>query len=113
MKLSRRLSDEGLKVFRPDADIEPGQNWHLQVGRELEAADAIAVLISPEAVRSDSVKRDIDYALTSERLEDRLFVVLLKTTHKMPWILQKLQAIKSSDPRKAADEIVQRLHATR
>lgn len=85
----------------------------MQVGQELETADAIAVLISPEAVRSDSVKRDIDYALTSERLEDRLFVVLLKATPKMPWILQKLQAIKSTDPKKVAEEIVQRLHAGR
>lgn len=113
MKLARRLSDEGLKVFRPEADIEPGQNWHFQVGRQLEAADAVAVLISPDAVRSDSVKRDIDYALTSERPEDRFFVVLLKATPKMPWILRKLQAIKSTDPKKVAEEIVQRLHASR
>jgi hypothetical protein len=106
-RLARRLSDEGMKVFAP------GENWHLRVGKELESADAIAFLMSPEAARSDSVKREIEYALTAERLEDRVVVVLLEPTPKMPWILQRLVAIKTTDPKKAAEEIAQRLHASR
>ena len=111
-RLAKRLAGEGLQVFRPLADIETGQNWHLRVGQELEEADAMAVLISPDSVRSESVRHDIDYALTSKRFEDRFFAVLLKATPKMPWILRKLRVIKSTDAKTVTDEIVQRLQAS-
>jgi len=88
--LSRHLRSFGYEVLDPASDIEPGANWHLKVGRALEEADAMVVLLTQSSVSSSSVRSDIDYALTNERFQNRLIPVLGRPSPSIPWILEKL-----------------------
>jgi hypothetical protein len=59
------LSSAGLNVWEEFHDVAPGENWAKRIGTALERSDAMIVLISPEAVKSRSVRREIDYAIVS------------------------------------------------
>jgi len=42
------------------------------MGKALEESDAMVVLLSPEAARSESVQREIDYALVSLNYKNKV-----------------------------------------
>ena len=82
----------------------------LEVGKALEKAGAMVVLLSPAAASSDSVKREIDYAITSRRFRERLIPVLVKRTAGFPWVLAQLQ-LEQGEPSEVAKRIAKRLRA--
>jgi hypothetical protein len=105
-KLSSRLSAAGFNVWEGE-EVGPGENWALAVGKALEEADAMIVLLSPRAMKSDALGHEIEYALASPRYKNRLIPVLLRPTRRIPWILRKLPLIRLyEDPEEGADRIV-------
>jgi hypothetical protein len=50
-KLAEALKRAGLDAWDPSANITPGENWSLEVGKALEKAGAMVVLLSPAARR--------------------------------------------------------------
>jgi hypothetical protein len=99
-----------LSVWNPASDITSGDNWALKHGRALETADAVVILLSPKAVKSDWVKSEIDFALGNPRFRHKVIGVLLRPTQKVPWILEQLPLIKaSSDPSQTARKVVSAL----
>ena len=92
--LASRLEAEGFDVWRSDRDLEPGTNWALAIGKALESARAMVVLLSPDSVKSEWVIKEIDFALNSPKYEWRVIPVLLRPTADFPWILEKMQIIK-------------------
>jgi len=52
-----------LRVWDPDAELFPGDNWHLEIGKALAAAEAMIVLMSPAAAESKMLLEEISYAL--------------------------------------------------
>ncbi|MEW6366291.1 MAG: toll/interleukin-1 receptor domain-containing protein [Acidobacteriota bacterium] len=88
-KLAGRLREEGFDVFLQE-ELPAGANFALEVGRKLEKADIMVVLLSPDAVASSWVQREIEYALTSRRLKGRLVPVQVRPTKDIPWILRHL-----------------------
>ncbi len=57
------LRREGLEARHPDLHHLPGDNWAANVGRALEESEAMVVLLTPAAVDSRHVMREIEYAL--------------------------------------------------
>lgn len=111
-QLSQYLETQGFQVFDPAVELFPGDNWHLETGKALEAADAMVVLISPEAVRSQSVQGEIQYALGSERFKGRLIPVEVEPTQDFPWILRRLHWIRiDNDPAEAGHQLAKILQA--
>lgn len=107
--LGEALASAGLRVWEPHA-LHPGDNWALESGKALDAADAIIVLLSPDAVASEWVRREIEFAISSPRFKGRLIPVLVRRTPQVPWILQELpQWIEARDPDAAAARIVRLL----
>jgi len=105
-ELSRHLESYGLQVFLGAGSVFPGANSHLEIGKALEAADAMAVLISPAAADSLYVQQEIQYALGAERFQGRLIPVEVKATQDYPWVLRKLQWIRTDgDAARAGDQI--------
>ncbi len=51
-QLAHRLSDAGLKVWIPEDEILPGDNWAKKVGQALEESDLMVVLVTPQAFES-------------------------------------------------------------
>jgi hypothetical protein len=109
-KLRSALVSAGLSVWDISHEVLPGDNWAMKTGQALEKSDAMIVLLSPDAVKSRSVRSEIEYALGSPRYERRLIPVVVKPTRGIPWILEKLPIQKSSvRPKETAKNIIRLL----
>ena len=94
-ELRNRLIDVGFEVWNPQTELAPGSNWLKETGRALERANAIVFVLSKRAVRSSSIQREIDHALTSKRFANRVFPVVIDDDVEVPWILRELGLIKA------------------
>lgn len=95
-ELAKRLENEGYEVWFADDRLYPGDNWSLAIGKALKESDAMVVLLSPDSVRLESVRREIEYALSSQKYKGRLIPVLVRPTKDFPWILERFQMIRAS-----------------
>jgi hypothetical protein len=91
--LSSQLAKRGFSVWSPDEEVLPGDNVWLRVGEALKRSKAMVVLVSPESMRSDHVRREIEYALGDPNYERRVFPVRVRATNDIPWILRKLKIL--------------------
>jgi hypothetical protein len=104
-ELAQQLAAAGLKVFDPIDELFPGDNWSLKIGTALDESTAMVVLLSPEAVKSNWVLNEIQYALGSEKFQHRLIPVEVEPTEDFPWILRKMQWVRGN-PAEAGRQIV-------
>lgn len=99
-RLTKTLESEGVRVWYGSRDILPGDNWAEKIAKALADSDAMVVLISPSALESSSVKREIEYALgKTDYNRHRLIPVVvggrkLLQASDFPWILKKLNVIQ-------------------
>jgi len=98
-ELMSRLSESGIEVWDPASQVFPGDNWALKIGQALEKSNAMVVLLSPAAAKSEPVQRDVQYALGSKRFKNRLIPVMIKSTTRFPWILKDCLLYTSPSPR--------------
>lgn len=101
-KLARKITDKleqvKLRVLDYRREILPGDLWTDKVSKALKESDAMVVLFSPEAARSDQVRWEINYALSNFAFKDRLIPVLIGPTAKfpkenVPWVLWELPKV--------------------
>ncbi len=109
--LAAELSRAGHEVWDAEQELMPGDNYPLETGKALRDATAFVVLLSPEAVRSQQVRREIDFALTSVQYEGRLISVVVRPTERFPWILRKLGLLPMVAPTETAHRVAERLRA--
>ena len=76
-RITEGLEESGLKIWNPDRDLLPGDNWAGEIARALEESEAMIVLLTPAAVSSPYVKRDIEYALGAKNYSNRLTPVVV------------------------------------
>jgi hypothetical protein len=95
-ELASQLQAAGVDAWNATMQALPGANLSAELGRALDQADALIVLISPDAMKSPTVRREIQFALGQERFQDRLIPVMVKHTpaDEIPWILRTLQWAK-------------------
>jgi len=91
--LSSQLERRGFSVWSPGQEVLPGDNWALQIGEALKKSKAMVVLVSPDSMRSEHVRREIEYALGNPNYEGRLFPVRLRRTDDVPWILRRFRTL--------------------
>src|ERR1700734_421766 len=101
-ELSSQLSRRGLSVWSPSEEVLPGDNVWLRIGEALENSRAMVVLVSPESMRSQSVRREIEYALGQSNYEGRLFPVQVRPTKDIPWVLRRF---KTFDAKQSAAKV--------
>jgi len=104
-ELSHQLTAAGIRVVDPFSELFPGDNWSLKIGKALDESEAMIVLISPEAVKSDWLRSEIQYALGSQRFQDRLIPVRVKPTEDFPWVLRGMRWAEGS-PAEAGQRIL-------
>jgi hypothetical protein len=113
LKKHAALVKDDIKVWSEE-QLLPGDNWALKSGKALQNADAFVVLLSPHSINSDSVRREIDFALSEPQFRDRLIPVVVKPTDEIPWILRKQQLIHATkDIGKIARQIADALRKQR
>jgi len=93
--LAADLKQRGLVVWSHDTELLPGDNIWLRNGEALRKSEAMVVLLSPEAMRSEWVQHEIEYALGNRNYEGRLFPVQVRPTPSMPWILSKFKILNA------------------
>jgi hypothetical protein len=99
-QLARLLAkaDAGFRVWDPDEEIDPGDNWAKKVGKALQDAELMVVLLTPKAMDSGWIRNDIQFGLASKKFEGRFFSVLVGPTMEspkdVPWILLTLPHIQ-------------------
>lgn len=108
-ELISHLSEKGIDVWDAETELLPGDNWNLEVGKALERAKAMIVLLSPSSARSPNLRREIEYALVSEKFRNRLIPVIVKPTDHIPWILKRLKPIKGNSPSQVSERVFKRL----
>lgn len=107
--LASQLEKRGFSVWT-DAEVLPGDNPWLQTGKALENSRAMVVLLSPDSVRSENVRREIEYALGDPKYEDRLFPVVVRPTRDIPWILRRyMKSDSRQDAAKVSESIANAL----
>ena len=89
--LSSQLAKRGLSVWSAHEEVLPGDNIWLRTGEALKRSKAMIVLISPDSMRSEHVRREIEYALGDPNYEGRVFPVQVRPANDIPWILQKFR----------------------
>lgn len=95
------LSEAGLTVWDPAIELLPGDPWARKIDQALEESDAMVVLLTPRAIDSPWVRREIEYALGEVRFENKLIPVLVDSqsellADKIPWILRRLKLVELS-----------------
>ncbi len=70
----------------------------------------MVVLLTPAALHSESVKRDIEYAIGQLRLKERLIPVVVRPVAEIPWILETLKVLRiDSNPEAGGKRVAQAL----
>jgi hypothetical protein len=87
MALSEQLEKHGLTVWRGAPEVLPGENLWERIAAALKASRAMIVLLSPASVRSETQRREIEYALGDPKFQGRMFPVQVRPTKNIPWIL--------------------------
>lgn len=89
--LASQLQRRGFSVWSPAEEVLPGDNVWLQTGEALKKSRAMVVLLSPDSVRSEHVRHEIEYALGDSNYAGRLFPVRVRQTPDVPWILRRFK----------------------
>jgi hypothetical protein len=94
-RISSALTRRGIKVFYSRKNIRGAQQWHDEIGKALARCNWFLIVLSPAAVRSEWVKRELVYALQAKRYGRRIAPLLLKSckTDKLSWTLSGFQYI--------------------
>ena len=102
---AQRLSDvligHGVTVWFSRESILSGQRWHDEIGAALERCDWFLLLVSSHAVASKWVRRELNFALDSERYrnpetnEERIIPVQCGDCDigQLSWTLPQLQIV--------------------
>jgi hypothetical protein len=106
------LQAAGYQVWDPSIDARLGTNFASAIGDALDTADALVILVSPEAMESDWIKWEIQHALGDERFEGRLLPVELRPTDTLPWILRRFTVLQF-DPARPTTKIIEALNGIR
>ena len=96
-ELASRLKKSGHDVWDPAEAMLPGENWALRIGQALQDCNAMVFLLSPDSVKSEWARKELEYALGSEQYRGRLIPVEVKRTSDVPWILKRLQIVRWGD----------------
>ena len=113
--LIKSLRSAGVEVWDPAAELYPGDNWLAVTGRAMAQSDAVIFLFSKDAVESQWVRREFEYAITNPKFKNRVLPVFIGSpTKEFPWIARKLQPLQLPariSPELAAKKIVEALPA--
>jgi hypothetical protein len=84
-----------VRVWISSHHIRGADEWHDEIGKALSRCDWFMLLLSPAAVRSMWVKRELHFALEEKRYDNRIIPLLYKDCDSVPlsWALSQFQRI--------------------
>ena len=97
-KLATFLTEQKIPFWYSKRNLVGAQQWHDEIGKALKTCDWFLVVLSPAAVKSKWVKRELLYALQIDHYENRIIPVRLKRCddESLSWTLASLQHVDFS-----------------
>src|SRR5689334_14406463 len=102
VRLYEDLKFRGLSAWIDFQDIQPGTAWSDEIGQAILESSHFLLLLSPEAIKSDYVRREYEYAL--EHNHDVL--PLLLEPCQMPQPIARLQYIDFEEYQRGLDRLL-------
>jgi hypothetical protein len=95
VRLARVLKNYKVRYWYSAAHILGAEQWHDEIGRALRRCDWFLIVLTPNAVRSAWVKRELLFALRADRYKERIIPVLRKPCEygRLSWTLPRLQLV--------------------
>jgi hypothetical protein len=110
-RLREVLIAHDVPVWFSPHHILGAQQWQDEIGKALARCGWFLVLLTPHAVESMWVKRELQYALSEKRYKDRIFPLLFKKCdyRALSWFLPQIQMIdftKEKGYERACEELL-------
>lgn len=101
--LKDELQRHGVPVWYSHTQIVGAQQWHDEIGKGLERCDWFLLVLSPSAVRSTWVQRELLFALDSTHYNQRIIPVIFRPCEikKLSWTLSSMQHVDFTASRAA------------
>ena len=100
--VSAALERVGIEVWNATRDVSSIERWSDEVEQALRDSDAMVVVLTDDALRSNWVRKEIQYALGEKGYRKRLIPVLAGNPEELhrediPWILKRLQIVNMGE----------------
>jgi len=97
-RVAEMLREHGVPVWFSQTDIVGAQQWHDEIGAALHRCDWFLVLLSPDAVSSKWVKRELLFALNNDRYKDRIVPIRYRDCDfkQLSWTLDQPEMVDLS-----------------
>ena len=94
-ELVAMLRHHGLPVWYSRTNIRGAQQWHDEIGAALRRCDWFVLVLSPSAVESIWVKRELLFSLQQDRFENKIVPLLYQNCdyERLSWTLPIFQMI--------------------
>jgi hypothetical protein len=95
VRIANELRGHGVAVWYSERHIVGAQQWIDQIGLALKRCDWFVVVLSPEAIDSMWVKRELGAALNDVKYNGRIVPLVAKSCdyERLAWPLTTLQTI--------------------
>ena len=95
-RIAATLRRHSIPTWYSRTHLGGAQQWQQEIGKALRQCDWFLVLLSPSAVSSMWVKRELSYALSQRRYENRIIPMVLRVCdhEALHWTLATFQMIK-------------------
>lgn len=94
-QVAETLRRHGVPVWYSPTNILGAEQWHDEIGAALQRCDWFAVILSPAAVESKWVKRELVYALLENQYDNQVIPLLCKpcSYKELAWELRSIQMV--------------------
>jgi TIR domain len=95
VRLASILERSGLPYWYSASHILGAKQWHDEIGRALTQCNWFLVVLTPDSVRSQWVKRELLFALNEERYHERIIPLLYKKCKysQLSWTLPEYEFV--------------------
>ena len=93
------LRQNKIGFWYSESHLRGAQQWHDEIGRALAKCNWLLLVLSPNAIRSPWVKRELLYALEQRRYNEKIIPLLYKPCKyaRLSWTLSGFQMIDFTD----------------
>jgi hypothetical protein len=108
-RLREVLVAHGVPVWFSPHHIGGAQQWQDEIGKALARCAWFMVLLTPQAVQSMWVKRELNYVLREERFQERIIPLLFRKCDllALSWTLPQFQVVDfTKDYWQACDQLL-------
>ena len=98
-RIAEMMQQRGVSVWLDTAEIQPGDNWAEKIGRALQDATSMVVLVSDAAGRSAPVTQTVDFALANPAYKNRVVPIVVDQSgfDALPWVLKRFPGFQVAD----------------